>query len=193
MFSKLYDWMIRQAGHKHADRVLAVIAFAESSVFPIPPDVLLIPMVLARPDQWRRLGLICAASSVAGAVLGYAIGFFFSGVALGILNFFHHPEFLDYFKHLFAQYGVLIILIQGLIPVPYKLTTIAAGLAHINILWLLGASILTRTARFVGVAWVTQKYGAEAIGLVKKRFYLIGSLFVGFLILCFIGYKVWHG
>lgn len=178
MFTKLYDWMKQQAGHRHADKVLGVLAFAESSIFPIPPDVLLAPMVLARPDQWRRLGLICAISSIAGSILGYAIGYFFSGAALWILKLFHHPEFLDYFKMMFQKYGILIILVQGIIPVPYKLTTIASGLAHINIFLLLAASAVTRTTRFVGVAWLTQKFGAEMVAMVQKRIYLFGTLVV---------------
>ena len=129
MFRRMYEWVMRLAGSRHAPASLAVISFAESSFFPIPPDVMLGPMVLARRDKAFIYAGICTIASVFGGMLGYAIGVFLEPVGQAILRIFGHPEGEAEFKRWFDQWGLAVILIKGLTPVPYKLVTIASGLA----------------------------------------------------------------
>src|SRR5512139_740695 len=149
MLRRLYDWVIRLAAHPRAIPALGVIAFLESSVFPIPPDVMLIPMVLANRAKAFLIALVCTVSSVLGGALGYAIGYyFFATVGEWVVRTYHLESGLAAFRAGFEQYGIWIILIKGMTPIPYKLVTIASGTAHIDFITFMWASIVTRGARF---------------------------------------------
>src|SRR5215510_5345576 len=160
MLAALKDRTVALARSPHAERGLFVLAFAESSFFPIPPDVVLGPMAAAQPEKWARFALITAAGSVLRAILGYAIGYF-AAVTLGawILNAFGLAERFEHFRANSAAVMPWVILGQGLIPVPYKLVTIASGMLKISLLLLVGCSILTRGVRFFAVAYVFQRFG----------------------------------
>ena len=140
MLRRLYDRMIETAAGPNALLALIAIAFAESSFFPIPPDILLIPMMLARPREAWRLAAYCTLASVLGGLLGYAIGYYgFDLIGRPILEFYHAMGRYDALKAGFDRWGVWIIIIKGMTPIPYKLVTIASGVAHFDLVAFVGA------------------------------------------------------
>ncbi|HYC75006.1 YqaA family protein [Brevundimonas sp.] len=169
MFRKLYDWVFSLARHRHATPALAVISFAESSIFPVPPDVMLAPMILARPDKAYFYAFVCTVASVLGGILGYAIGYYLTDVGLWLMNLLGHSDGLAEFQHWFDRWGLAVILIKGLTPVPYKLVTIASGLAAFSFPVFVAASVVTRGARFFLEAWVLRRWGPAMLAQVEKR------------------------
>jgi membrane protein YqaA with SNARE-associated domain len=170
MFQRLYDWTLSLATHRHAMRALAVVSFVESSVFPIPPDALLIPMVLADRARAWRMAAVCTVASVLGGILGYAIGYFlFETVGRPILDFYGYQEEFQRFADAYNEWGLWIILIKGLTPIPYKLVSIASGVAHFDPVVFLLASIATRGARFFLVAALLRRFGPPIRGFVEKN------------------------
>ncbi|MGE4282033.1 MAG: YqaA family protein [Magnetospirillum sp.] len=188
MLQKTYDWMMEKAAHRHAIWWLALISFVESSFFPIPPDLMLIPLVLAAPSKWFRVALVCTLSSVAGGYLGYAIGYFFMDtVGVAILDLFHLNEKFQAFKPLVDQYGVWVIIVKGATPIPYKLITISAGAFHFDLGQFTIASFVARAMRFFLVAALLWKFGPPIRDFVEKRLTLVMSVTVvlivgGFLV-----------
>lgn len=182
MLRRLYNWLLKLAGTRHAEKVLAAVSFAEASFFPIPPDAMLIPMVLARPERAWRTAFICSVASVLGGFLGYAIGYYAQPLGQWILALFGHPQGLEEFHVWFAKWGVGVIFMKGLTPIPYKLVTIAAGLAQFSLVWFFIASTLTRSLRFFAVAALVKRFGPEITELMEKRFYLVGTIVVGLLV-----------
>jgi membrane protein YqaA with SNARE-associated domain len=177
MLRALYDRVLRLAAHRHAERWLAIVSFAESSVFPIPPDAMLLPMCLARPDRAWRYAAICTVASVLGGVLGYAIGYFlFEALAQPILTAYGHAQALETFRAWFDRWGAAVILIKGLTPIPYKIVTIAAGAAAFDPWIFLVASVVTRGLRFFLLAALLKRYGTPVRAFVEKRLTLITSL-----------------
>lgn len=175
MFRKLYDWMIRVAAHRHAERYLAVIAFAESSFFPIPPDVLVIPMVLARRDRAWRIAAIGATASVLGGMAGYGIGYFlWDSVGRPVADFYHITAAVEDYRQRFHGFAAPIILIQGLTPIPFKLVAIASGLAEVNFATFVACAAVTRAARFFLVAGLIKRYGEPMQAFIEKRMALVG-------------------
>lgn len=189
MLKPLYNWMLKLAGGRHAEKALAVVSFAEASFFPIPPDVMLIPMVLAKPDKAWRTALICSIASVLGGFLGYAIGYFVQPLGHWILALFGHPDGLEEFRAFFAKWGIWVIFIKGLTPIPYKLVTIAAGLAQFNLFWFGLASAVTRSLRFFIVAALVKRFGPEITEAMEKRFYLVASVAIAVIVLGFVAVK----
>ena len=169
MFKKLYDWVMALARSRNAPAALAIVSFAESSFFPIPPDVMLAPMVAARPNKAFVYAGICTAASVLGGLLGYAIGVFLEPVGQAILNVFGHADGRAQFQHWFDQWGLWVILIKGLTPIPYKLVTIASGLAEFSFLTFLWASVVTRGARFFLTATLLKYFGPAVREEFEKR------------------------
>lgn len=169
MLRKLYDWVFSLARSKHATPALAVVSFAESSVFPIPPDVMLAPMILARPDRAYFYAGVCTAASVLGGILGYAIGFYLTDLGLWLMSLLGHADGLEEFQHWFDRWGLAVILIKGLTPVPYKLVTIASGLAAFSFPVFVAASVATRGGRFFLEAWILKRWGPAMLAQVEKR------------------------
>ncbi|CAN7402980.1 DedA family protein [Phenylobacterium sp. LjRoot225] len=182
MLRKLYDWVINLAGSRRAPAALAVVSFAESSFFPIPPDVMLAPMVLARPQRAFVYAGICTVASVLGGLLGYAIGVFLEPVGHTILALFGHPQGQAEFHEWFSKWGVWIILVKGLTPIPYKLVTITAGLARFDLFTFIWASIVTRGARFFLSAILLKYFGPAIRAEVERRLGLYTAIFVVLLI-----------
>ena len=179
MLKRIYDWMMDKASHRHALAWLAAISFIESSFFPIPPDVMLIPMVIAAPTRWWRIALACTISSVIGGYLGYAIGYFFmDSVGMAILGAFHLQEKFQGLKPIIDQWGVWFIIIKGMTPIPYKLVTITAGAFDFDLLKFTFASILARGMRFFMVAALLWKFGPPIRDFVETRLKLVTTLFV---------------
>jgi membrane protein YqaA with SNARE-associated domain len=190
MLRKLYNWVLALAGSRHAPWALALVSFAESSFFPVPPDVMLAPMVAARPQRAYMFAAICTAASVLGGLLGYAIGEFLTPLAHTILAVFGHPNGEQEFQAWFAKYGLGVILLKGLTPIPFKLVTISAGLAHFDLFTFVWAAIVTRGARFFIEATVLKFYGPAILKEVEKRLTIYVVAFAVLLIGGFVALKV---
>jgi membrane protein YqaA with SNARE-associated domain len=169
MLRKAYDWVMNLAASRRAPVALAAVSFAESSFFPIPPDVMLAPMVLAKPQRAFLYAGICTAASVVGGLLGYWIGMHLQPVGLFILKLFGHPQGQQEFQHWFDRWGVWVILIKGATPIPYKLVTITAGFAHFSLVTFIWASVLTRGFRFFAVATILKYFGPAMLVEFEKR------------------------
>ncbi len=169
MLRKLYDRVFERARSRHATRALAVVSFAESSIFPIPPDVMLAPMILARPQKAYFYAAVCTVASVLGGILGYTIGYFLTDLGLAIMRVLGHSDGLEQFRQWFDQWGLWVILIKGLTPIPYKLVTIASGLAAFSFPIFIAASVATRGGRFFLEAWILKTWGPAMLAQVEKR------------------------
>ncbi len=185
MLNRLYQRVLLLAASPRAPVWLAVIAFAESSFFPVPPDALLIPMALARPDRALRYALVATVASVVGGMLGYLIGYaLFDQVARPLLALYHYEAAYAAFQERFAQVGLWIILIKGLLPIPYKIITIASGAAQFDFATFVVASAVTRGARFFLWALLLKFFGEHARLFIDRR---LPWLLAGTAILAVIG------
>jgi membrane protein YqaA with SNARE-associated domain len=179
MFAGLYQWTMRQAAGPRAVPALAVVSFAESSFFPIPPDVMLVPMCLADRARAFKFAMVCTVSSVAGGVLGYLIGFFlYEAVGRAIVTLYGLEAGFDAYQRAFAQWGLWIILIKGLTPIPYKIVTIASGVAAFDPLVFIAASIVTRGARFYMEAALLWRFGTPIRAFLERRLNQLTWLFL---------------
>jgi membrane protein YqaA with SNARE-associated domain len=177
MLQRFYRRVLALSASPYAPAWLAAIAFAESSFFPIPPDVLLIPMALARPERAWRLALICTIASVIGGALGYYIGYsLFDVIGVPLLHAYHYEAAFERFRQTYAQWGLWVILIKGLTPIPYKIVTIASGVAHFNFALFMAASIVTRGGRFFLVATLLHFFGEPVRIFIERRLTLVTSL-----------------
>ncbi|MGI4819303.1 MAG: YqaA family protein [Janthinobacterium lividum] len=176
MLRKLYDWVFSLARHRHASRSLAVVSFAESSFFPIPPDVMLAPMVLAKPERAYFYATVCTIASVLGGLLGYAIGMFLEPVGMAILSSLGKADTFEASKALFQEHGAWVILIKGLTPIPYKLITISAGIFQFSLILFIVLSVITRAGRFFLVAFVLKRWGPPMLKVVERRLALFTVL-----------------
>ena len=187
MLRRLYDWCVAAAAEPYALWVLAAVAFAESSFFPIPPDVVLIPMALARPDRAWRFAGVCTIASVVGGLLGYFIGAeLYATVGQWLISLYGYGGKVEAFREAYAQYGALIILIKGLTPIPYKIVTITSGFAGFNFVLFVVLSLITRGARFYLLAFLLNRYGAQAKEILERRLGLWAALFAVVLVLGFV-------
>ena len=173
MIKKLYDKCVTWAGHKYAKPLLAVEAFIESSFFPIPPDVMIIPMVISKKNEFIKIALIATVFSVLGALFGYYIGFSLNEVAIKIFEFYGY-EYSQSFKEkfttgggFFAWLGILVT--AGFTPLPFKLLTISSGIIHFNLISFIFICIVTRGLRFFLVAYLTYKFGEKIGPLLEKQ------------------------
>lgn len=193
MLRSLYDWTIRLAGHRHATWALAGIAFIESSVFPIPPDILLIAMVLARREQAVRYALICTLASVLGGLLGYAIGFgLWEAVGHPVMAFYGYADRFAEFQLLYNDYGAWIVFIAGLSPFPYKVITIASGVTALNLWVFMIASVISRGLRFAVVAALLWYFGPPIRRFIEERLGLVFTAFCVLLVGGFLALRFLH-
>jgi membrane protein YqaA with SNARE-associated domain len=184
----LYDYVLKLAGGRHAEPALFVVSFAESSFFPIPPDVMLAPMCFARPQRAYRYALVCTIASVLGGLLGYAIGYLvFETVGQAILNFFGYGGKEEQLRASYAQYGVWIIFLKGLTPIPFKLVTIVSGAMKFSLPIFIGACIITRGLRFFIEAFVFKTFGPTLAPIIEKR---IGLFMLAFAVILVGGFIV---
>ena len=185
MLKKLYDRLMNIGRQGYAVPVLGLVAFLESSIFPIPPDAFLIPFVLAnRPKTWR-FAATATIFSVLGGMLGYAIGFYFADtVGAWILHLYGSGSALADFQAWFAKYGVYVILIKGLTPIPYKLVTIASGIAHFDLFTFVWSSIVTRGFRFFLLSFLAWKFGPAAMPVIERN---LSRIAIGVLTLAVLG------
>jgi membrane protein YqaA with SNARE-associated domain len=170
MLRRLYDWCIAAADKPYATWLMGIVSFVESSFFPIPPDAMLIPMSLARPDRAWFYATVCTITSVAGGVLGYLIGsLLYDPVGLWLVKFYGLTNKVEAFREAYAQWGSWIILIKGVTPIPYKLVTIASGFAGYSFIMFVLLSFVARGMRFYFVAFLLNRYGAQARAILEER------------------------
>ena len=187
MLRRIYDWTMRMAADKRAPWALAAVSFIESSFFPIPPDVMLVPMVLSRRQKAWWYATIATVASVIGGLFGYAIGYYlYDAVGLPILKFYGREHALDSFMTFVHVYGVPAVIIKGMTPIPYKVVTIAAGVGHMNLLAFIGASIVARAMRFYLVAGLLYFFGEPIRAFIETRLALVTTAFVVLLVGGFI-------
>ena len=186
MLRALYDTTIRMADHPRALWVLAAVSFAESSVFPIPPDVLMIPMILARPSRAWLIATVALVASVLGGMLGYAIGAFaYESLGQPILAALGKGEAMEAFNIRFNDFGFWAVLTAGVTPFPYKVITIMSGWTAMPLGTFVATSILARALRFFLVAGLLWKYGAPIRDFIERR---LGILTILFVLLLFGGF-----
>ena len=188
MFKELYNKTIKLAGHKKSKSILGFISFIESFIFPIPPDVLIIPMTIARKNEWLRIALIATLGSVLGACLGYFIGYvFFNEIGLKIFEIYgvDNTSFLK--DKVSSEGGVIawitLLAIAGFSPVPFKLLTITSGFINFNILYFIIICILTRGSRFFLIAFLIGNFGSTMKKIIEKRLLKFSIILSIFLIL----------
>jgi membrane protein YqaA with SNARE-associated domain len=170
MLRRLYDWCIAAAGKPHATWIMGVVSFVESSFFPVPPDAMLIPMALSRPDRAYFYASICTLTSVAGGLLGYAIGaFLYDSLGLWLMTLYGYGGKIEAFTEAYREWGTWIILFKGVTPIPYKIVTIASGFSHYPVIPFVLLSIIARGMRFYLVAFLLNRYGPRARAIIEER------------------------
>jgi len=184
MLRKLYDWIVALSARPSAPWALAAVAFAESSFFIIPPDVMLAPMALARPERAFRYAFICTLGSVAGGILGYAIGhLLFDSVGMWILDLYGYGAKVEVVKEAYAKWGAMLILLKGLTPIPFKLVTIVSGALDYNFPLFVILSFITRGARFFLLAGLLNRFGGPMRTFIENRLGLVVSGMVALFVL----------
>lgn len=175
---RMYDWAMGISAKSNAVWLLVAVSFMESSFFPIPPDVVLIPLVLANREKAFMLAMYCTVASVIGGYFGYFIGYMlYDSVAVPILNFYHARAQFEEFAAAYHQYGAWIVFGAGLTPFPYKVVTIASGVTHLDLGVFGIASVLSRGGRFFLVAWLLWKWGAPMKTYIEKNLGWLSVLF----------------
>jgi membrane protein YqaA with SNARE-associated domain len=170
LLRRLYDKCVDAAHKPHALWTMSAVAFIESSFFPIPPDVMLIPMSLAYPQRAYWFALWCTIASVAGGVLGYAIGaLLYDSVGAWLIHLYGYGNKVEAFREAYAQWGAWIILLKGLTPIPYKVVTITSGFAGYNLGLFILFSIIARAGRFFVIAFLLHRFGDQARHFIEKR------------------------
>jgi membrane protein YqaA with SNARE-associated domain len=183
MLRDLYDRVIKLSESKKALPTLAAVSFTESSFFPIPPDVILVPMCLAQPQKARLYALVCTIASVLGGILGYAIGaFLYDTLGQWLISLYGYGDSVEAFRAAYAEWGAWIILIKGMTPIPYKIVTIASGFAGYDFFMFVLLSIITRGARFFIVAELLRFYGEPIREFIEKRLTLVTTGFLAAIV-----------
>ncbi len=183
MIRRLYDWTLSLADHRYALWALAVVAFVESSFFPIPPDVLMIPMIIARPSRAFLIAAVATLASVLGGLLGYYIGWgLFESLGQPILEFYGKAAAFDDFARRFNDYGAWAVLIAGVTPFPFKVITIASGATGLSLPIFIIAAVIARALRFFLVAALLWKFGAPIRDFIERRLGLVFAVFCVILI-----------
>lgn len=190
MLRRLYEWILDLAGRPSAPWALGLVSFAESSFFPIPPDVMLVPMVVSRPDRaWLYAG-VATFASVVGGLVGYAIGaLLYESVGTWLFKLYGLTAGAEAFRASYAQYGHWVILLKGLTPIPYKLVTITSGFARYDLLWFALLSLLTRGARFFVLAGIVARFGEPIRAGLDRHLNAVAGAFAAVLVLGFVAFR----
>ena len=170
MLRRIYDWCVNAAGKPYAAWLMGAISFVESSFFPIPPDTMLIPMSLARPDRAWFYAHVCTLTSVAGGILGYFIGAaLYDSVGAWLIHLYGYGDKVEAFREAYARWGTWIILLKGLTPIPYKIVTITSGFAGYSFPMFVMMSLIARGTRFYLLAFLLNRYGPQARSIIEER------------------------
>jgi membrane protein YqaA with SNARE-associated domain len=187
MLRRLYDWVLSWAAHAYGAYALFLIAFVESSFFPIPPDVLLIALALGKPESAYRFALICSVGFVLGGVFGYVIGWqLMAAVGMPILELYNAVGKFEEVREAFLHYGGWAVAIAGFTPIPYKVVTIASGAVHLSFITFLVASALSRSARFYLASGLIYYFGPTVRTFIDKYFNILTIVFTVLLLLGFV-------
>ena len=190
MLRRLYDWTMGLAARRNAMSVLALISFIESSIFPIPPDVLIVPMVLARRDRAFRIAAVATIASVVGGLVGYGIGaLLYETVGVWIIEAYGAAEQFAEFRTAFRDWGWWLVVMGGFTPVPYKVITIASGVAELDLATFMLASLISRGARFYFEAWLLWRFGAPIRGFIEGNLAWLSAAFFVLLVAGFLAIK----
>jgi membrane protein YqaA with SNARE-associated domain len=174
------------ARHRHAKGWLAVVSFAESSVFPIPPDIMMIPMVLSDRSAWFKIALVCTIASVLGGLAGYGIGWgLWETVGRPLIDFYGYADKMEAFAARYNEWGAWIVFTAGVTPIPYKVITIASGVSSLDLAVFMIASTVSRGLRFFVIAWLLHRFGEPIRGFIERH---LGKLTVLFVVMLFAGF-----
>ena len=188
---KTYDWTMAMAAGPRAVWALCAVAFIESSFFPIPPDLLLIPLVLANRDKAFRLAAYATIASVLGGAFGYVIGYYlYEAIGIPLLDFYHYTAQFEKFCAAYNNYGAWVVFGAGITPFPYKIITIASGVTKLNFLVFMVASVIARGIRFYLIAWLLWKWGAPMKTWIEKNLGWLSILFFVLLVGGFLALKL---
>lgn len=191
MYNKLKEKILKAVSSKWATYILAALSFMESSFFPIPPDTMLIPMVVGKKEKWFFYSTITTLFSVIGGILGYYIGLmFFDAIAKPIIEFYNATPHFQLVESWYQEYGFTAVFAAGLTPIPYKVFTIAAGVFKMNLFLFIFASALGRGLRFYAEGYCVYKFGDKAIEFIEKRFALFTILFTILVIIMIVLWKI---
>jgi membrane protein YqaA with SNARE-associated domain len=170
LLRRFYDWCLEAAHKPHAIWSMSAVAFAESSFFPVPPDIMLIPMSLARPERAYLLAAWCTVASVLGGLVGYAIGaLLYDSIGAWLIGLYGYGDKVEAFRAAYAQWGAWIILLKGLTPIPFKVVTITSGFAGYSLGLFLVFSLITRGGRFFILAFLLHRYGERARSVIERQ------------------------
>ena len=199
MFKELYNKTIKLAGHKSSKLILGIISFIESFIFPIPPDVLIIPMTIAKKNEWVKIAFVATTGSVLGALLGYLIGFvFFNEIGIKIFELYGVDN-TSFLKEKFSSEGGVIawmtlLAIAGFTPVPFKLLTITSGFVGFNIFYFLIVSAITRGTRFFLISFLVGKFGSAMKEIIEKKLIKVSIVIsIIIIVVAFLVYKFLKG
>jgi membrane protein YqaA with SNARE-associated domain len=188
LLRRIYAWCLEAAHKPHAMWTMGAISFAESSFFPVPPDVMLIPMALARPERAYIMAAWCTVASVLGGLVGYAIGaLLYDSVGGWLMQLYGYTDKVEGFRAAYAEWGAAIILLKGLTPIPYKVVTITSGFAGYNLGLFILFSIIARAGRFFLVAFLLHRYGEQARHFIEKRLGLWVTLGAAVVVIGLVG------
>ncbi len=191
MIRRLYEWILALSGKPSAPWALGAVAFAESSFFPVPPDVMLVPMAVSRPDRVWFYATVTTVASVLGGLVGYAIGaLLFDSLGQWLIKLYGLQNSAATFQESYAAYGHWVILLKGLTPIPYKLVTITSGFAHYSLFWFTVLSVVTRGARFFLLAALLGRYGVQIRGVLDRHLNAVAGISVAVIVLGFVLFKV---
>ncbi len=190
MLRRLYEWILALAARPSAPYALGAVSFAESSFFPVPPDVMLVPMVVTRPEKAWTYALIATLTSVAGGIAGYAIGaLLYDSLGAWLFHLYGLDKGADQFREAYAHYGHWVILLKGLTPIPYKLVTITSGFAGYYLFWFVVLSLVTRGARFFILAGLVRRYGVGIRTVLDRHLNAVAAICVAVAVLGFVGFR----
>ncbi|MDQ2102468.1 YqaA family protein [Azospirillum isscasi] len=190
MLRPLYNRILQLSARKDAVWWMSAVSFAESSFFPLPPDIMLVPMCLAEPKKLWRYTNICALASLIGGLFGYAVGFYlFESVGRLIIDFYNAQESFHRFQEMFAEFGPWFLILKGITPIPYKLLTITAGFAHLDLTVFILCSIVARFSRFYMIAILLHFYGPQVRDIIEKRLMLVTTILLVIIIGGLLSFK----
>ncbi len=190
MLKPLYNRILKLSARKDAVWWMSAVSFAESSFFPLPPDIMLVPMCLAEPKKLWRYTNICALASLIGGLFGYAVGFYlFESVGRLIIDVYNAQESFQRFQDMFAEFGPWFLILKGITPIPYKLLTITAGFAHLDLTVFILCSIVARFSRFYMIAILLHFYGPQVRDIIEKRLMLVTTVLLVIIIGGLLSFK----